>query len=347
MDYFPIFLKLAGQPVLVVGAGDIALRKVGLLLRAGAQLSLVAPDVCQPLMQMAEQKKLACHVRDFAESDLDGMTMVIAATNNATVNAEVSRLAQQRNLLVNVVDSPELCNFVMPAIIDRSPLVVAVSSGGNAPVLARLLRTRLEALIPVHYGRLAQLATTFRSAVKTKISTMAGRRRFWEDVFEGQIGGNVLAGADMKEAEARMQALLAAADSEYGIVPQLTVIGVASADADMLSIKATRLMQKADIVFADSSIAAGVLERCRRDADLQRIDKMDVDSWASLALQGKKVIYLTQADVVRMEAAGLFANVASSLDVQLIPAAPIVGQAGSSLDEQGNAGWEQIMRFDP
>ena len=182
MDYLPIFLKLDGRSCAVIGGGEVAARKAGLLLEAGARVTVTAPELCEALAELAQQGRIAHRARAFDPVALDGASVVIAATDDRAVNAEVSRLAQQSRIPVNVVDDPELCSFILPAIVDRSPVVVAVSTGGSTPVLARLLRARLETLIPAAYGELASLAQRFRGRVKEALP-QPRRRPFWERVL--------------------------------------------------------------------------------------------------------------------------------------------------------------------
>ncbi|MDH5300080.1 MAG: SAM-dependent methyltransferase [Gammaproteobacteria bacterium] len=340
MEYFPIFLQLTQQRVLVVGAGDVAARKVGLLLKAGADVFVVAPQCCGAILSWRDRGEVSVAMRTFCVDDLHGVALVIAATNDANINAQVSELAKQRHLPVNVVDSPALCSFVMPAIIDRSPLMVAVSSGGSAPVLARMLRARLEALIPMQYGRLAQLAAVFRQQVKDNIVSMAGRRRFWESVFEGRIGGQVLAGGDISQAEQQIAQLLSATDPALSGGAQLTVIGIGSDDVEMLSLKASREMQKADWVFVDEQVDEVIVEWCRRDAQRQRVSEPNWQYWADLAKTGKRIVYLTIADVATLQ----IELREPQLNLLMIPATPTAMSHEAS--NGAGDGWQQLMRSD-
>jgi len=200
MDYLPLFHNLNNRPVLLIGGGEQALRKARLLASASAKLRVVAPVIHPELAALAHQLER----REYRETDLGGVHLAVAATNNAAVNACVAKDAQQRGIAVNVVDAPLLCSVIFPAIVDRSPLIVAVSSGGVAPVLARLLRARLESLIPAAYGRLAQFAARFRKQVKNTLPTVQQRRIFWEAVFQGRIAERFLAGQE-DEAEKLLQ----------------------------------------------------------------------------------------------------------------------------------------------
>ena len=210
MDHFPIFLDLKGRFCLVVGAGAVAARKVDLLLKAGAKVTVVAPELpSRAITDLIAAKRIAHVAEAFAPSHLKGHILAVAATNHRAVNAAVSRAAQELGIPVNVVDDPLLSSFIVPAIVDRAPITIAISSDGVAPVLARLLRARIEAAIPLSVGRLAELAARLRKLVRRRLPDLTRRRRFWEDVFEGRIGALVLAGRD-DEAEALLARELAA-----------------------------------------------------------------------------------------------------------------------------------------
>ncbi|HCA26680.1 MAG TPA: siroheme synthase, partial [Betaproteobacteria bacterium] len=259
MDFFPIFLHLKGKRCLVVGGGEVAARKTGLLLQAGANVSVVAPELGNTLSRLTAEGAVDYRPTHFSLDDIGEAAVIIAATNDETVNQEVSRAAQQRNIPVNVVDNPALCSFIMPSIIDRSPIMVAVSSGGASPVLARLLRARLETLIPSAYSRLAKLTQRFRDTVKRHFTAPAMRRMFWEKVLQGSVAELVFSGQDDK-AEALLQAQLAA--EAGGSVPQgeVYLVGGGPGNPDLLTFRALRLMQQADVIVYDHLVSPEVLE---------------------------------------------------------------------------------------
>lgn len=266
MEFLPLFLRLSGRPALVVGGGEVAARKVALLLDAGAEVRVVAPELGTTLVAEVAAGRIRHVARHFAAADLDGADLVIAATDDVVVNAEVSRLARARSLPVNVVDNPALCSFIMPAIVDRSPVIVALSTGGASPVLARLLRGRLESLIPAAYGKLARLAAEFRSRVQQSVPE-ARRRAFWEDALQGAVADDVLAGREA-EARARLEALLeAAGHAPADAVGEVYLVGGGPGDPELLTFRALRLMQQADVVVYDRLISDGVLALVRRDAE--------------------------------------------------------------------------------
>ncbi|AMA46131.1 siroheme synthase CysG [Pseudomonas alabamensis] len=303
MDYLPLFHKLHGAQVLVVGGGEIALRKARLLADAGAALRVVAPEVDGQLAAMAREGGGEVQVRGYQASDLDGCRLVIAATDDPALNAQVSADAQLRSLPVNVVDAPALCTVIFPAIVDRSPLVVAVSSGGDAPVLARLIRARLEAWIPAAYGELAGLAARFRHKVKTLYPNVNQRRGFWETVFQGPIAERQLAGQGA-EAERLLQAMVDGAPVQQG--GEVYLVGAGPGDPDLLTFRALRLMQQADVVLYDRLVAPAIIDMCRRDAERIYVGKRRAEHsvpqeqinrlLVELARQGKRVLRLKGGD---------------------------------------------------
>ena len=303
MDFLPIFMNIRGQRCLVVGGGEIAARKAALLQEAGAEITVVSPKLSSTLQRQVGQGSVSYRQGLFVASDLDGVSLVIAATDDEAVNRQVSELAKARQLPVNVVDNPELCSFIVPSIIDRSPVQIAVSTGGASPVLARLLRTRLESVIPSAYGRLASMVDGFRDRVKARFADVNARRNFWEQVLEGKIAEMVFSGKD-EEAEAELERALAAGGEQK--VGEVYLIGGGPGDPDLLTFRALRLMQKADVVVHDRLISREVLELTRRDAERIYVGK-ERDNHAvpqdeinqllvDLAKQGKRVCRLKGGD---------------------------------------------------
>jgi len=300
MNYLPIFLDVKKQLCLVVGGGEVAKRKAGVLLDAGARVRVVAPQIEAELSAQAGVEAILAR---FEAQHLDGVNMVIAATDDQAVNRQVSELARARNLPVNVVDNPELCSFIMPAILDRSPMMVAFSSGGASPVLTRMLRGKLETLIPQNYSRLAAFAERFRQQVKQRVTNPAKRRIFWENALEGIVSEKVLTG-DEASAEAMLQQMLANEDNiQRG---EVYLVGAGPGDPDLLTFRALRLMQKADVVVYDNLVSKPILEMTRRDAQRIFVGKKRADHTmrqeeinellVRLAREGKRVLRLKGGD---------------------------------------------------
>lgn len=262
MQYLPLFVKLTDKPVLIVGGGSVALRKAGTLLSAGARLTVVAPDFTAEFVDWQREGKATLITGHFQPQLLDGMLLVIAATDNDEVNATVFDAATARNMLVNTVDDQPKCGFIFPSIIDRSPILIAISSFGTAPVLARRLREKLEALLPQHLGPLAQLVGRFRSKVKAKISGFSARRQFWEQVFDSDVVRDVQAN-NIPAAEQRLTQLLAQPQQRSG---EVYVVGAGPGDPELLTLKALQLMQQADVVVYDYLVSQQIMDLVRRDA---------------------------------------------------------------------------------
>ncbi|KJG15301.1 hypothetical protein UA33_20265 [Photobacterium angustum] len=187
MDYLPIFADLKRRPCLVVGGGDSAWRKTRMLLKAGADVRVIAPRLNADFTAALASQQIKLVGEHFSPSDLDGIFLAIAATERKAINALVYQSANQRQVLVNVVDDTQRCSFIIPSIVDRSPIIVAISSSGKAPVLARLLREKLEALLPQHLGRMATIAGNFRQRLSQTVSSFSARRYFWEQAFNGRL----------------------------------------------------------------------------------------------------------------------------------------------------------------
>ena len=283
MNTFPLFFKLEDRKVLIVGGGDVALRKADLLSRAGACITVLAPSISPEIQALLSDSKHELIYENYNRTYMAGARVIIAATDDEALNHQIHSDATELNIPVNVVDTPHLCDFIFPAIVDRNPIVIGISSNGKAPVLARLLRARLETLIPQGYGKLAKLAGEFRGEVKAKIPTLTGRRQFWEKAFEGQVSQLMFAGNE-DEAAAQLQADLdntAAAISEKNVADDISttsqtmqnaigevyIVGAGPGDPELLTFKALRLMQQADIVYYDALVSPQVLDLCRRDAD--------------------------------------------------------------------------------
>jgi uroporphyrin-III C-methyltransferase/precorrin-2 dehydrogenase/sirohydrochlorin ferrochelatase len=298
-------MNIRERPCLVVGGGTVASRKVSLLLRAGGRVTVVSPELCSNLRELEDECRIAYRPGKFSPADLEQQSLVIAATNDKTVNQRISELCRERGLPVNVVDQPALCSFIMPAIIDRSPVLIAVSTGGSAPVLARLIRSRLESLVPAAYGRLAVFATSVRAALQQRIPPPQ-RRAFWEKILQGTVGEMVLSGRE-SSARREFERLLVAQDVVTApAVGEVYLVGAGPGDPDLLTFRALRLMQQADVVVYDRLVSPDVLELTRRDADRiyvgkacrdHRLSQEEINELlATLARQGRRVLRLKGGD---------------------------------------------------
>ncbi|WP_297325805.1 siroheme synthase CysG [Nitrosomonas sp.] len=264
MDFLPIFLNINNKTCLVVGGGEVAARKIMLLLEAGAQVCVVSPELDTALNEYRVQGRINHYAGYFQPEHLENIVLVIAATNDRTVNQQISEAARQRQIPVNVVDDPDLCTFIMPSIVDRSPLLIAISSGGQSPVLARLLRAQLEIMIPAAYARLAAIAGKFRQHVKQHFTHPEKRRIFWEKTLQGPLTAMVLAGKDQAAQDYLLQSL----QQENDAPPQgeVYLVGAGPGSPDLLTFRAMRLMQQADVVVYDRLVSPAILNLVRRDA---------------------------------------------------------------------------------
>lgn len=304
MKFLPIFMNIQGQPCLVVGGGQVASRKVFMLQRAGGAVTVVAPELCEALQAHADRGELTHLAEDFRPAHIDKQRVVIAATDDEAVNQQVSETAKQHGIPVNVVDSPALCSFIVPSLIDRDPVQIAISTGGASPVLARLLRARLETFIPSAYGRLARLVESYRGQVKQKFGNSNAIRKFWEKILEGPVADLLMAGKDKSAKETLQQAIDAAGAPEP--VGEVYLVGAGPGDPDLLTFRALRLMQQADVVVYDRLVSAGVLDMVRRDADFiyagkernkHTLKQESINALlVRLAKEGKKVVRLKGGD---------------------------------------------------
>jgi uroporphyrin-III C-methyltransferase/precorrin-2 dehydrogenase/sirohydrochlorin ferrochelatase len=291
VDYLPLFFDLKNRQALLVGGGDVALRKARLLVRAGARVRVVSREVHAELDELIERHGGQVIIGEYHPALLDDVALVIAATDDESLNERVHYDAVARSLPVNVVDNPPLCTFVFPAIVDRSPIVIGISSGGQSPVLARLLRARLETLIPSGYSRLGKLVGGFRDRVKARFSNVNERRKFWEEILQGEVAERVFAGRD-EEAAGLLEQALDTADEGRG-VGEVYLVGAGPGDPELLTFKALRLMQQADVVVYDRLVSPQVLDLCRRDADLIYVGKKRDDH--SLPQQGINALLVEHA----------------------------------------------------
>jgi uroporphyrin-III C-methyltransferase/precorrin-2 dehydrogenase/sirohydrochlorin ferrochelatase len=309
MDYLPIFFDVRGKPCLLVGGGEVAARKAALLNRAGARLIVVAPEARDDVVALAQSSHGEYHSRKFEASDLDGVHLVIAATSDAAVNAEISQLADARKLAVNVVDQPPLCRFIVPAIVERAPITIAISTGGNSPVLTRELKERIETAVPRGYGDFANLLGSWRDEVKAAIPDDKQRTRFWESLMSGEVASLVFQGKT-EAAQAAYQQQLQAFVGQQKVAGQSTgevwLVGAGPGDPELLTLKALRFMYAADVVLYDRLVSDEIMAMVRPDAEKIFVGKEAKhhpvpqeqinDKLVHYARQGLKVLRLKGGD---------------------------------------------------
>jgi len=304
MEFLPVFLDVKEKQCLLVGGGEVALRKARLLLRAGASLKVVAESIGDELTQLLESGPHSSRKGQFDEADLNGVVLVVAATDNDEVNRQVSEQAKSLNIPVNVVDQPALCTMIFPAVVDRSPVVVGISSSGSSPVLARKIKEQLEVQLPGAMGQLADLLSQYRQTAKEQIKSFDTRVRFWETVLDSDCPELVYSG-QLERARNRIEELLENSSSETHR-GEVYLVGAGPGDPDLLTLKALRLMQKTDVVLYDRLVSESILNKVRLDAERfyvgkersthqvpqDRINELLVEQ----ALQGKRVLRLKGGD---------------------------------------------------
>ena len=264
MDIFPISLKLQQQPCLIVGGGHIAYRKAVLLAKAGAVIHVIAPEIESSLLEIVVASQGQYIQAPFSvDIPLRHYRLVIAATNDKATNIQVFEACEAEKILVNSVDDPPHCRFMVPAIIDRSPLVVSIATNGTSPVLSRQIRTQLEASIPHGMGKLAEFSGKWRAVVKSKIENPDERRIFWEDLYASPLKEQVF-NDNIVDANKLIEQALKEWKTPKG---EVYLVGAGPGDPELLTLKALRLMQQADVIIYDRLVSTAILELCRRDAE--------------------------------------------------------------------------------
>lgn len=304
MNFLPIYLNLKGRSCLVVGGGEVAARKLSYLLQAGANVTVVSPELGTSAKEfIADANEYLA--RKFVDSDVNEQSLVIAATDNREVNARITELCNAQGIHVNVVDDPDKSSFVVPATLNRGRIQVAISTGGASPVLARLLKSRLEAYIPTAYGELAELAEKYRPAVKKAFATSKERKQFWEDVLDGPIAELVFAGRH-EDAKISLEQAIKNKDIKIRDIGEVYLVGAGPGDPDLLTFKALRLMQQADVVVFDRLVSPPIMEMVRSDATRIYAGKKSANHaipqgginalLVRLAKEGKRVLRLKGGD---------------------------------------------------
>lgn len=300
----PLFLDMTGQSCLVVGGGKIAARKLGMLIKAGAKITVVAPSLCAQAKQIIADHSLNYVERNFANEDLSGIRLVIAATDDRDTNKCVVALAKKQNIWVNAADHAEQGNAILPSVIDRDPIQIAISTGASSPVLARMMRSRLEHCTPAQYGALAALVEGYREQVKSFFPGVRQRRLFWENILEGPVAELVFAGQNQQARQLLERRLRE--DPEVQINGEVYLVGAGPGDPDLLTFRALRLMQQADVVVYDRLVSDQIMNLLRKDAEkiyagkekaLHTLPQESINQLlVRLAKQGKRVLRLKGGD---------------------------------------------------
>jgi uroporphyrin-III C-methyltransferase/precorrin-2 dehydrogenase/sirohydrochlorin ferrochelatase len=329
MDLLPIFLNIKNKKCVVVGGGEVAFRKATLLLRAGANLHIVAPLVSDELRKLRVDRDCTITLKKIEEADLNDAVLVVAATDDLEINERVSVIASKLNIPVNVVDQPHLCSFIMPSIVDRSPIVVAISSGGTSPILTRKLKELNETMIPGRIDKLAELLGSFRGRVKNEIDDFSERIRFWENVLDSEIPELVYNGQD-DEARSALDNWLTNPQSDR-VGGEVYLVGAGPGDPDLLTLRALRLMHKADVVLYDRLVSPEILLKLRPDAQKIYVGKRRADHavpqetinemLVRLAKEGKRVLRLKGGDPFIFGRGGeeLESLAAAGIPFQIVP----------------------------
>lgn len=332
MHHLPIFMDVKQRTILVVGGGAVAARKAEAVLKAGGRVRIVAAEIEAEIEALLDDANVSLLRRRFEAADLDGPILVICATDDEQLNQEVSALAQRADVPVNVVDRLELCTFIMPAIVDRSPMLIAITTGGEAPILSRIYKARLETCVPAGLGRLAEMAGRCRSRINAAIPDGAARRRFWERFAEGPIAEYVFAG-QTDSAEELLDQTLRRVETADGppVHGEVYLVGAGPGDPDLLTFRAIRLMQQADVVLHDRLVPDAILDMVRRDAERVFVGKKRAEHalrqeeisrlMVDLARQGKRVLRLKGGDPFTFGRGGeeIEALAAEGIHFQVVP----------------------------
>lgn len=327
MNYLPLFIDLKDKNVLVVGAGEVAFNKITLLLRAHAKVSVIAKHLCAEIEFLLYKKKIFWISKEFNSLHLKKKFLVISATSDTSLNEEIFQLCNDRCLLVNIVDDQSRCSFIFPSIIDRSPIILAISSAGTAPVLLRLLREKIEAILPMKLGGVAKIAGEYRFLVKKYFTNLLERRYFWEKLFKSIFVEYVLSGKIEKAIFFLKSSLYNTSKS----IGEIILVGAGPGDSGLLTLRALQVLQQADVVLYDRLVSQDVLDLIRRDAKricvgkeagIKNISQDDIIKLLiTLAKQGKKVVRLKGGDPFIFGRGGeeLEAAKNSGIDFQVVP----------------------------
>jgi len=307
MKYFPFFLQLDKLPCLIIGGGDVAERKIDLLIKANADITIVSIEFTNYILEVAKKNNIKCITQKYSDNILkeNKYKFVIAATNNVSLNEKIARDCDKQNIIINVVDQPEICDFIFPSILERGDITVAVSTGGASPVLARVLRTKLETMVPSNYGKLAEIVSKNRINVRNKMKKFSSNKIFWEKMLNGKFLELVLAGKS-EEAELFLDSQIESFDEDIANQGEVYLVGAGPGDPDLLTFKALRLMQQADIALYDRLVHPSIVDLIRRDAtkiyvgkerDNHVVRQEEINQLlVQYAKEGKKVLRLKGGD---------------------------------------------------
>ncbi len=309
LKHLPLFLNVDQKPCVVVGGGRIACRKTKSLLAAGAKVTIVSPQIKPYIQQQTSAGRLthinASYPSNEFSKELANATLVLACTNSIETNAAIAADAKKAKVLSNIADNPSAGDFLLPSIVDRDPLTIAISSGGASPIMTRLIKQRIEAFIPQGMASLAQLAGEYRQAVRQKLTKLPAQRRFWENVFDGEVSKKAING-DMEAARSALQNTLDTHDIDSHSAGEVYLVGAGPGDPDLLTFRALRLIQQADVVLYDRLVSEPILNMCRDDAERIYVGKKRAnhamqqssinDTLVSFAQSGKRVLRLKGGD---------------------------------------------------
>ena len=305
MSYLPLFIETTGKKCLIVGGGKVASRKLIPILKAKMKVTLISPEVIEEIeLNFQKNKNLKIIKRKFEPEDIEGQFLIIAATNEKTTNQKIAKLSKDNNILVNMAEDSLSGNTLIPSVVDRDPIKIAVSSGAASPILTRLVKTKLETVIPYSFSKLADIMMEYRDVVKKNFLKISDRRKFWEVFLDGPVSEMVLSGHIDKAKKALDESLKENKFLEK--TGEVYLVGAGPGDPELLSFKALRLMQKADIVIYDRLVSRPIMNLIRQDAEKIYVGKQRADHampqeninqlLARLALEGKKVLRLKGGD---------------------------------------------------
>ncbi len=306
LDRLPVFLRLAGKRCLVIGGGVVAERKVRLLLRTGATVTVLAPTATDALQRFADKDSVMWLRESYRDVDMGEYWLIIAATDDESINHEIAEAAEAAGRYCNVVDDNALSSFILPAIVDRSPVVVAIGTDGTAPVLAQRLKSQIEAWLPQRIGELAAQAGRWRELVSKGFDSLSERRRFWQRFFAGPIAGHLLAGRQQAAEKAMRAELLGEATRSNGPAGEAWIVGAGPGDPGLVTLRGQQLISQADVVLYDRLVSAPVLDFARKEAEMISVGKRPGSKLMSqtaindllikLVRQGKRVCRLKGGD---------------------------------------------------